>query len=415
MSQPGMPPPLSLLRLREADIVRVCGLGAAAQGLDLLTRRALIRPRRDGARLSAASPSLTDEEAVTTWAELEGEAPAITLRWGCSLHAAEGASGRPGCEHVAALLAAWVRAPGDFVVPRAGDETPPEPSPAPAEAAAVETPPREPRGPTQPRLLSAPRPVRPLTPLTLGDELRRLPAQEVIAIARRTLGAELDDLEARTQLESALRDRALLRALLARLDHEATETLAWMRLAGGALTAADVDALATRAGKPASGVRAALASLERHGLIFTTLLGAVTAETQPSGGDVAGEGPDWRRLKGWRIAPETREALPRELPIPAIERSGAGKARLRVEAGSARALLLALALLARAPAPLGPLATSPREAGEAREAPDGATWARWLGADPRRPARRAGPRPGARCRRGCRDSAGGAAHAALGA
>ena len=96
MSQPRLPPPLSLLRLREADIVRLCGLGAAAQGLDLLTRRALIRPRRDGARLSAASPSTTDEEAVSVWAELYGEAPAITLRWGCSFHAAEEVSGRHG-------------------------------------------------------------------------------------------------------------------------------------------------------------------------------------------------------------------------------------------------------------------------------------------------------------------------------
>ncbi|HEY7849331.1 MAG TPA: hypothetical protein VIC27_04655, partial [Ktedonobacterales bacterium] len=107
----------------------------------------------------------------------------------------------------------------------------------------------------------------------------------------------------------------------------------------------------------------------------------------------------WRRLKGWRIAAETRDALPRELPIARFERPGASQLRppaespqgsttsttsatsttfaplrgdpraprVRVEAGSARALLLALALLARAPAPLGPFAQT-AQAGQAHGA-----------------------------------------------
>ncbi len=377
MSQPSQPPPLSLLRLREADIVRLCGLGAAAQGMDLLTRRALTQPRRDGARLSAvATTAVAGDGPVAAWAELTGEAPAIGLRWGCSRHAAPQAATdgeqRPGCEHIAALLTAWIRAPADFVTPLA--EAPPVASSAAPASGASEQAPRDQREraapqPTQPRLLTAPRQSRPQGPLTLGDELRRLPAPEVSAIARRTLNADVDEAEARARLEPALRDRALLRALVARLDPEAAEMLAWVRLAGGALTSADLDALAARAGRPESGLRGALATLERHGLIFVALLG----DTLPSISGAPGAEPGWRRLKGWRIAPETRDALPHALPIAAHERLDAGaltpdpaqmgrgetqrlRLRLRVEAGSSRGLLLALALLARAPAPLGPFA-----------------------------------------------------------
>jgi len=353
-SQPSQPPPISLLRLREADIVRLCGLSAAAQGFDLLTRRALARPRRDGTRLSAsASAAAADETPIEVWAELAGEAPRVTLRWGCSLHAAEGGGSRPGCEHIAALLTAWIRAPADFVTPQAAGEAAP-PTSSPTDAVVIELPARDQRdqrherGPTQPRLLNAPRQRRPTVPVTLADELRRLPAQEATTIARRTLGVEVDEAEALALLELTLRDPASLRALLGRLDHEAVEALAWVRLAGGALTSADLDALAARAGRPASGLRGALATLERHGLIFATALGGDM--------DGPGDGPDWRRLKGWRIAPETRDALPHELPLPAHERPSMGQTRLRVEAGSARGLLLALALLARAPAPLGPFA-----------------------------------------------------------
>ncbi len=405
-SQPSQPPPLSLLRLREADIVRLCGLSAAALGMDLLTRRALTQPRREGARLSATSAAAAgsaDDAPIEAWAELTGEAPTMGLRWGCVRHAAAGEELRAGCEHIAALLTAWVRAPADFVTPLTdaielvpARTLPLNALPDAAKLAAGDPHnphdlrERTPAQPTQPHLLIAPRQRRSQTPWTLDDELRRLPAGDVCAIARRALGAEMDEAEARATLAVALRDRALLRALMGRLDPEAAETLAWLRLAGGALTSADVDALAARAGRPVSGLRAALTTLERHGLVFAALLGlapnassadrATSAET--------GDEPGWRRLKGWRIAPETRDALPHTLPIAAFARptpeqaNHAGHAshvrgdepsatppaphvtmrapRLRVEAGSARTLLLALALLARAPAPLGPFAQAGR-------------------------------------------------------
>ncbi|HEX2347097.1 MAG TPA: hypothetical protein VHI51_01550 [Ktedonobacterales bacterium] len=383
----GQPPPIGLLHLREADVVRLCGLSAAALGMDLLARRALTQPRRDGARLSGIAPgastgaSAADEAPVEAWAELTGEAPQIGLLWGCSLHVRAGGA---GCEHVAAILTAWIRAPADFVTPLAE-----APVPAPTLVAEViESAARDQRErnerqeyaeaqreaereviqPQQARLLSMPRQARPATPATLGDELRRLSAPEISAIARRTLGAEMEEAEARAKLETALRDPALLRTLVARLDAEAAEALAWLRLAGGALTSADLDALAARAGRPTSALRSAFTTLERHGLVF--------AAVAPASGGETGDEHGWRRLKGWRLAPETRDALPRELPIPIHERpvpalasSGAAVAgsrgRLRVEAGSARSLLLALALLARTPAPLGPLAAPPLAAGAA--------------------------------------------------
>ena len=401
MSQPSQPPPVSLLRLREADIVRLCGLSAAAQGLDLLTRHALTRPRRDNARLSAATaPASGNDQPIEAWAELTGEAPSISLRWGCTQHAKDAkdsGESRPGCEHIAALLTAWTRAPGDFVTPQAaGEVAPPATAPSSSVIAQAareqrdrnERAERSERGEqraVQPRLLNAPRQSRPQAPLTLGDELRRLPAHEIVAVARRTLGAELSESEARMRLETALRDRAMLQTVLGRLDHEANEALAWLRLAGGALTSADVDALAARAGRPASGLRAALTTLERHGVIFATVLGVSAPEQSARGADTGDEQADWRRLRGWRLAPETRDALPQALPLTTYERptmsdlaSGGAtsgkveqqRARLRVEAGSARALLLGLALLARAPAPLGPFAAA-TQAREPRGEPRG--------------------------------------------
>ncbi len=344
-------PPLALLRLREADIVRLCGLGAASRGLDLATRRALSQPRRDGSRLSALVGSDEPVEAWIEASETPEPAESLTLavmRWGCVAHSqgAPAAPGLPGCEHVAAVLSAWVRAPGDFHTPAAPQEQPPAPDmPAPSGASASPT-------------AEAPTPAKtaragPRAPASLADELRRLPERELQALARRALGAS-DATPARTvaetlaALESALRDPDTLARLLARLEPEARETLAWLRLAGGALTAAGLDALASRSGRPVSALRGALATLERHGLLFPNLLPDM-APAQPS----EPRERSWRGVTGWRIAPETRAALPRELPIQPLSRAEIAAERPRVEKASPRPLLLTLALLPRAPAPLG--------------------------------------------------------------
>jgi hypothetical protein len=349
----GDAPPLGLLRLREADIVRLCGLGAASRGLDLAARRALNQPRRDGARLSA---QVGADELVEAWIEVvETSEPVerLTLadiRWSCASHT-EGAPaplGSHACEHVATVLSAWARAPGDFRTPVAPEEERERLASPPAPAA---TPPASGEPPAAATSARAER----RAPASLADELRRLPERELVALARRTLGGDGAALpagateEALEALEAALRDPEALARLLGRLEPDARETLAWLRLAGGALTAAGLEGLAARSGRPVSALRGALATLERHGLLFPSLL-PDAAPAQPS----AARDRSWRGGAGWRIAPETRAALPRELPIAPLSRAEIVAERPRVEKASPRALLLALALLPRAPAPLGP-------------------------------------------------------------
>jgi hypothetical protein len=348
----GEAPPLILLRLREADVVRLCGLGAASHGLELASRRALSQPRRDGARLSAL---VGVDNPVEAWIEsIEANEPVerLTLaavRWGCAAHTqGEPAQpGAPGCEHVAAVLSAWVRAPGDFRTPAAPQDTSPTTDTSPLESAPSATPEKAPAPAKSAR-------PGPRAPASLADELRRLPERELAALARRALGSD-SAAPARTTeetlaaLESSLRDPDGLARLLARLEPEARELLAWLRLAGGVLTDVGLEALAIRSGRPVSALRGALATLERHALLFPNLL-PDAAPAQP------GEPRErsWRGVNGWRIAPETRAALPRDLPIQPLSRPEIAAERPRVEKATARALLLALALLPHAPAPLGP-------------------------------------------------------------
>src|SRR5689334_15806301 len=110
----------ALVRLREADVVRLCGLDAAARGLELASRAAVRGPRRLGVRLEAV---VEDERACAVWVESDGDTSSARLRWGCGCHethadgAADASTLALGCAHVAAVLTAWIRAPADFVAP----------------------------------------------------------------------------------------------------------------------------------------------------------------------------------------------------------------------------------------------------------------------------------------------------------
>ena len=75
--------PSALLRLREADIVRLCGFEAATRGLELAGRQAVSRARRDGVRLEAM---VADEATLAVTAEITDGAPSPALRWDCSAH-----------------------------------------------------------------------------------------------------------------------------------------------------------------------------------------------------------------------------------------------------------------------------------------------------------------------------------------
>src|SRR5437763_1789907 len=109
-------PPASLLRLREADVVRLCGFAAAARGLELADHHAVSGGRREGARLDANVADGAGEAPRRVEVELAGEGGPAGLRWRCSTHDGPdgGEPSGPGCAHVAALLTAWIRAPGDF-------------------------------------------------------------------------------------------------------------------------------------------------------------------------------------------------------------------------------------------------------------------------------------------------------------
>lgn len=363
-------PPAALLRLREADVVRLCGLKAAARGLDFVTRHAIASERRDGARLEAI---VHDETPLPVWAELVDALTSDSLRWHCPQHTSGEATtdiSMPtrqfGCAHVAGVLTAWIRAPGDFVAADQPAQNQREPR-IPADDTPPPTPPRPHM--SQPKLLSEPHAKRPRSGSSLGDELARLPPHELVALAQRLFGGERDESEAQRLLASTLRDPARVAAIMAGLDQEIRMLLMEIALLGGTVTAADLDGIATRSGVAASGLRTNIAVLERHGLVFRAS-GAATTTAHA----VPGARP-WGQFVGWRVPPEIRAALPTALPLDQLpvrdaqappllsrpENSGTAQEVGRVQRASPQTLMLALALLARAPRPYGPFAAEARE------------------------------------------------------
>jgi hypothetical protein len=175
-------------------------------------------------------------------------------------------------------------------------------------------------------------------------------------LARRTCGAELTEPEARERLAALLAHPAHVQATLARLDAHPRWLFSVLLTLGGSITAADLEALAGRVGRPTSALDADAQALARHGLLFSIL--APHAE-------VGGGARSWSALAGWRVAPETRLAADDLYTLESLLHVGAGAATLptagwRVERSSPREILLALALLARAPAPLGPFRRADR-------------------------------------------------------
>jgi hypothetical protein len=353
-------PPPSLLRLQEKDVVRLCGLVAAGQGLDLAIHLQVTTCRRAGARLEA-----TVEEAgqtCLTWVELPGDLLPDAMRWGCARDAAGGApAGTFGCPHVAALLSAWIRQPEDFVAVDNEPESALEVNASAADAAEALT---------RPVLAAMASEQWRHGVASLADDLRRLSATELLDRARRVLGTqpETDEL-ARLHLEHTLRDPVLLSALVSRLDPSAARLLAELELLDGVLTAGELEDIARRGGRPIGALQAELHALEQHALLF------------PAPGRFEGASGQARHaLAGWRVPSEIRAglALPLPaavLPLPHLQglpnlhagaNAGSKGARPQLRGADPHGLVLALALLARAPAPLGPL-SHPLRDGESRQ------------------------------------------------
>ncbi|WIG59544.1 MAG: hypothetical protein OJF49_002291 [Ktedonobacterales bacterium] len=376
-------PPASLVKLREADVVRFCGLQAAARGIELVSRHAVTGTCREVATLRA---TVEDGAAHQVEAEATDEGSA-DVRWHCDCAPPTEAPAmipRFGCAHVAALLTAWIRHPGDFVALTSGSSATQASAPA-----SLSLPAQPPPQVTQPTLLKARAMRQPPRPATLADELTRLPAADVAEIARRVLGSELrehDEHEARRLLVMTLGARAHLVRVLERLDAAARTLLMEIALLGGSLTAADLDGIAARAHRAPAALRSEVAVLERHALLFAAP-GAVGAHgVRPPSPMPTEEQHAWRRVAGWRIAPEVRAALPLTLPLaPASLAAGKGLPLLdsadhaegstaaratRLLRATPRPLCLALALLARAPRPFNPLAgAAPRDTSDRREPP----------------------------------------------
>jgi len=329
-------PPAILIRLREADVVRFCGLESAAAGIEIVRRRLVGDCQRHGALLSAV---IHDAEECPVRATLESAGGPVQLQWHCKAHSSssEISSSEQACPHVAALLTMWIRTPSDFQVASATGAISSEPRPT--------TPHARLHPPLQQVLVQAERPKRPHTVSTLREELAHMPAQDVTAIARRISGAELDEHEARRVLGVLLADPAQVATIAGRLDVGAHAMLNDLLCMGGAITAMGVDDLAARTGRTPSTVRSWLSVLERHGLVYRA-----TQTTHRAG-------TSWRDLAGWRIPPEIRDALPRKFPvepasqqsgIPQVPDTGHPQRRGRLRPASPRALALAVALLMRA-------------------------------------------------------------------
>jgi hypothetical protein len=359
-------PPAALVRLREGDVVRLCGLEATARGMELTAHHAVSGGRRSGARLDAV---VADGDLHRrAWIALPGDFDSAAAQWSCACltpatdASTPQASAPLGCEHVAAILTSWIRSPMDF----RGAEDAPIDQAAPAEA--VPAPARL----RQPALLPSPLPRR-QAGASLAEELARLSSSDVLAVARRVLEAEPDEQEARAALAALLHDPPRLAALVMRLDHDAQTLLREIVLLGGTLTGADLEGICARSERPASAARADLGVLARHGLIFPVM------GVQPTGQQAAER--SWKQVVGWRMPPEIRAAIPWTLPVeplpalgphgppalPAADGDQAAtkrKTHPRVLRSSPRPLCLALALLARAPRPVGVAV----DGGQARDA-----------------------------------------------
>jgi hypothetical protein len=141
--------PAALLHLREAEIVRLCGLARAARGQEYArTGRVRQAERAAGTLRGAVLEGETTREALARFADSGLDA------WQCSCSqpppdlALSTPTDRAPCEHVAALLSLWVRDPEQFRAAALAAEAPPAPTldrapssaPAPIPSAAAAAP-----------------------------------------------------------------------------------------------------------------------------------------------------------------------------------------------------------------------------------------------------------------------------------
>ncbi len=311
----GPSPSPALLRLREADIVRLCGLAAAGDGLRLAAHHLLRYPQRRGGRLAAMLQDTSGE----TWAEVVEAEAHLTLRWGCGcpagLQAAGGADGQLrdslsggalACVHVAALLSAWLRDPAVFAL---AEREPAAADAKPGQEGHAGTPGVRPTATTQ-----APEPAARARahPTALRAALEALPPPQRATLADRVLGptAAVPAEGVLDALAAALADPERVGQMLAALDAPALALLRAMQLRGGSLTAADLDGLAARHRGAPGAVASARQQLEARGLLFR----APDPAPAPRSGS-AGHGTPGNAAAIWFIPHGTARAAGVDLPL----------------------------------------------------------------------------------------------------
>jgi len=323
-------PPV-LLRLREVDIIRCCGLTIAASGREYLR----IHPPREATRQQhtlcgifdrMTGAAVHDSEAHAGTRSTGGETPdtggtfIITsaqperdgrIIWTCTCGKA---SATTPCIHVAALLYYWVQTPHHFRSTADQERSP----------------------------VLATEETEWTLPARLPMALEQRSLTELRAIARTygfTVPANSDRTTVVQQISAALGDPSSIQQALQNLSASAQRLWQAMALLGGALTDQELRCLFERLnlGRPAQ-LHPALEELRQRALLLRI--------------EAAGAGI------GWRIPQEALDAIHIPLPLPEYP-DAAERHRDQIHSSRPFTVLAGLALLAR----VLPESTVPAEAG----------------------------------------------------
>jgi hypothetical protein len=323
----------SLLLLREADVVRVCGLAAAGQALEVVRAGGVNEGRRIGSRLSA-SVGGDGEPVHVARLECGGDVAPSAFTWACTCPRGQAAQRQArtvgtgsslACVHVAALMTQWLRHPAGFLEEQG--QVPASTRATPAGRSGVSA------WPVAPAVVPSEDATR-ADVGSLRDHLSRM-SPRAVETARQCVLGEAADAPAEGAglhhaLYDALTDAVLLAALCASLDDAALLLLRGVLLNGGALTESGLAGLGERAGL----TQAALI-VARHDLRARCLLFPIGDDSSPA---------------GWAIPAEVRSHLDIGLGLPALETlhpSAGNPSGLRVVPAPLRTLCLALTLMAR--------------------------------------------------------------------
>ncbi len=302
--------PVALLHLREVEIVRLCGLARAARGQEYARTGRVRQAERAAGTLRA----MVLEGASTRAAQVHFSESGLDV-WECACSPAPSdQADAPGihtpCEHVAALLALWVREPQRFrVIETAADSSSPDIS-------------------------------------SLSSSVDKLPSARLDVEERPAVSGEAEKSDG-AALPRHTDAPAPALSNLEHLDQRLRRFLNLLALAGGSVTESEARRLFARLelGEPEAAL-AALEQLRQHGLVQPIFAGAA-----PSRHPAANDSP-----AGWSIPDALLARLPRVLPLtplpePLPSESGLREQRAAMDLPALLLLVAAQAVERGAPAP----------------------------------------------------------------